>query len=140
MALSQAAVAIAMALLHSQVSFGYPNLFNNLQERRIEAVDSKKAYNHATVGGGQGGLVIANRLTEGKSNTVLVVEYGYLDNDPDRHSPFRRLCPPQDPYNLTSVPQEAADGKIFSVYHAAVIGSGFVMSGVLLIADQLRTI
>lgn len=35
-------------------------------------------YDYIVIGGGASGLVVANRLTENPSITVLVIEYGYV--------------------------------------------------------------
>ncbi|KAI7243958.1 GMC oxidoreductase [Hortaea werneckii] len=38
-------------------------------------------YDYVIIGGGTSGLTVANRLTEDSRVTVLVIEYGYLDNE-----------------------------------------------------------
>ncbi|KAI7673153.1 hypothetical protein KC318_g2395, partial [Hortaea werneckii] len=38
-------------------------------------------YDYVIIGGGTSGLTVANRLTEDDSVTVLVIEYGHLDNE-----------------------------------------------------------
>jgi NAD kinase len=40
-----------------------------------------KTYDYVIAGGGLGGMVLASRLTEDSSKTVLVIEAGYNEED-----------------------------------------------------------
>ncbi|KAK2797682.1 hypothetical protein FQN50_009106 [Emmonsiellopsis sp. PD_5] len=97
-------------------------------------------YDFIVVGGGTAGLTVADRLSESGENTVLVVEYGYLD-----HSTSITHIGPQDPnnppveehsgatrfYNMTSTPQEFMDGETKQVPCGAVVGGSSAVNGML---------
>ncbi|KAI9162759.1 Dehydrogenase xptC [Paramyrothecium foliicola] len=93
-------------------------------------------YDYIVVGGGTAGLTVADRLTE----SVLVIEYGYLDSSesilavttpdvsdagPDEYPQATRI------YNYTSVPQTALDGQRKSVRAGAVVGGSSAVNGML---------
>ncbi|OAA54268.1 Glucose-methanol-choline oxidoreductase [Niveomyces insectorum RCEF 264] len=108
-----------------------------LRTRSSAATDAASpvdaVYDYVVVGGGQSGLVVANRLSASRNVTVLVVEYGYFDDRPAQVQPASAVhYPPQDLYNLTSVPQMALDGSRQPVYSAAVVGGGSTVNGMML--------
>jgi hypothetical protein len=112
--------------------------------RRGEVNPSQIAdmYDYIIVGGGQAGVVIASRLTEdpdgkriksiaGNSHaliapvSVLVVEYGYFNNDKSVLEPqsatryFKNVQ-----YNMTSLPQRELNGYKQDIYCACTVGGG----------------
>jgi choline dehydrogenase-like flavoprotein len=73
------------------------------------------------------------RLTSRATATVLVVEYGYLDNDTQILQPSSAVrYPRQDMYNLTSVPQIGLGNTTQTVYAACVVGGGSTINGMML--------
>ncbi|GAB7360534.1 hypothetical protein MBLNU230_g8482t1 [Neophaeotheca triangularis] len=87
-------------------------------------------YDYVIVGGGTSALTVANRLTEDPDVSVLVVEYGYLDNNETVLIPyyanFNRMS---DLWNITSTPLEHMNGLPSPVLTAAVVGGGSVVNG-----------
>lgn len=87
-------------------------------------------YDYVIVGGGTSALTVANRLTEDPDVSVLVVEYGYLNNNETILIPyyanFNRFS---DLWNLTSTPQVHMNGLPAPVVTAATVGGGSVVNG-----------
>jgi choline dehydrogenase-like flavoprotein len=99
-------------------------------------------YDFIVVGGGTTGLTIADRLTESGNYTVLVVEYGYLDDNPtilatggDRDdldpNDVARATATQS-YNITTLPIEGLADQRVSVMAAAVVGGASAINGMML--------
>jgi choline dehydrogenase-like flavoprotein len=111
-------------------------------------------YDYVIVGGGTSGLTVANRLTEGgkctyppllptnapiskrKSqtdsliDTVLVIEYGPLNNDPAIVLPSDTLgFDPSRYYNITSLPIPGLNNITRSVLAGALVGGGSAVNG-----------
>ena len=64
--------------------------------------------------------------------TVLVVEYGYFDDNPAQLDPSSSSnYPPKDLFNVTTVPQRGIGGRLGTVYAAAVVGGGSTVNGML---------
>ncbi|KAF4632756.1 hypothetical protein G7Y89_g5373 [Cudoniella acicularis] len=113
----------------------YPTLLDGLHEREIKgSQDILPAYDYIIVGGGTSGLVIGNRLSEDTGSAVLVIEYGYLDNNPSQIEPSSSsggAWPRKDLYNLTSVPMIGLGNRTSGVYAAAVVGGGSTINGMM---------
>ncbi|KAJ3505003.1 hypothetical protein NLJ89_g7642 [Agrocybe chaxingu] len=95
--------------------YGYVDPLEGLRARQIDPGQLGGAYDYIVVGGGQSGLVIANRLSEDTERSILVIEYGYFNNNP------RQLDPPTTP--TSQQPRVLA---------ASVVGGGSVVNGMLL--------
>ena len=96
-------------------------------------------YDYIVVGGGQSGLTVANRLSEGK-DTVLVVEYGYLyHDDPLIARPWQPFDlskglfhDPKLMFNFSSTPQAGLNGRTQHISAASTVGGGSTVNGMFL--------
>ncbi|KAF8173588.1 hypothetical protein K438DRAFT_1908982 [Mycena galopus ATCC 62051] len=115
--LSPGLLVLAIHLLAlSHASYGTYVGRDELVRRQIDPGALKAAYDYIVVGGGQSGLVIANRLSEDPTKTVLVVEYGTFDDNPGQIEPSSAKNYPQ---------------RTCTVYAAAVVGGGSTINGML---------
>ncbi|KXT17163.1 hypothetical protein AC579_357 [Pseudocercospora musae] len=102
-------------------------LSRHIEEKSTGAREVNQTYDYIVVGGGTAGLTVANRLSENPDVSVLVVEYGYFDNNWTTLIPyFARFNQERDEINLASAPQQHVDGKSFNVRVASTVGGGSV--------------
>jgi len=133
MALFLGILGLFLFLTTAWPASAYPHLQSEFRKRQIWANQTKEEYDYIVVGGGQSGLVVANRLSEDRNATVLIVEYGYFDNREAQVQPSSATkYPPQDLFNLTSVPQAGLNGTRQAVYSASVVGGGSTVNGMML--------
>ncbi|KAK4185998.1 putative GMC oxidoreductase [Podospora australis] len=87
-------------------------------------------FDYIVVGGGTSGLVIGNRLSEGRRKTVLVIERGYFDDKPEAIIPYYGNGVDT---SVAISPQSAPIAKLNnatrSVTVAAVVGGATVING-----------
>ncbi|KZV83035.1 alcohol oxidase, partial [Exidia glandulosa HHB12029] len=116
-----------------RVCAAYPADLTDLHKREITARQASETYDYVVVGGGQAGLVVANRLSEDPKKTVLVVEYGYIENNPAQEEPSSATSwSPRLLYNVTSVPLPGLNNlQNGPVYAAAVVGGGSTVNGMM---------
>ncbi|PVG01348.1 alcohol oxidase [Serendipita vermifera] len=90
-------------------------------------VELRDKYDFVVIGRGTSGLVIANRLTERSSKTVLVIESGDLDQREESvlipHLEYTDT-EPKYMYNITSTPQPGLNNRAVGIYAAHVVGGG----------------
>ncbi|KAK4040167.1 pyranose dehydrogenase 3 [Parachaetomium inaequale] len=87
-------------------------------------------YDYVVVGGGISGLVVANRLSEDRKTTVLVIERGYFDDKPEATVPW--YANGLDTSVMTrpeSAPNPELNNTTSLVAVAAVVGGGSVVNG-----------
>ncbi|KAI9372266.1 hypothetical protein BJX61DRAFT_542888 [Aspergillus egyptiacus] len=65
--------------------------------------------------------------------SVLVVEYGYFDNDPAQLEPSSvNGTPAEFMYNVTTVPQPGLSNRSLPIYAAAAVGGGSLVNGMFM--------
>ncbi|KAF2275726.1 alcohol oxidase [Westerdykella ornata] len=121
----------AVALQHLlPLAAALPN--NGPVNSRAEPQGSKDTYDYVIVGGGVTGLVVANRLSEDKTKSVLVIEAGAAYDNPNIRLPYaanydlnQTLFWP----NYLSEPEPALGNLQMSVGVAEVLGGGSIVNG-----------
>ncbi|KUJ13879.1 alcohol oxidase [Mollisia scopiformis] len=91
-----------------------------------------QTYDYIIVGGGTSGLVVANRLSEDPSISVLVIENGYIDNRPATSIPYlATILNTGDMYDIFSAPVPNLGNQSFRVAVGNVVGGGTIVNGML---------
>ncbi|KAF1971169.1 alcohol oxidase [Bimuria novae-zelandiae CBS 107.79] len=99
---------------------------------RDTAPQAATTYDYVIVGGGVTGLIVANRLTENKKTTVLVIEAGTDDLPFQQRLPYGAASALNESLlwpNYVSEPEPFLNNKIWKVRVAAVLGGGSVVNG-----------
>ncbi|KAF7852913.1 hypothetical protein EAF04_010852 [Stromatinia cepivora] len=112
-------------------------------ERILErSTDLFPSYDYVIVGGGTSGLVVANRLSENKNTTVLVIEAGTFHKNEDfitiplvttPNLPFLGTGPRNTiyDYNTTSTPQPHLVNRPLALPAGEVIGGSSAINGMI---------
>ena len=90
-----------------------------------------KAFDYVVVGAGAAGAVIAHRLSEDANMTVLVLEAGPKDTNPNIHRPagLFRLFGGDLTWNYTTTPQSHANNREMLFLQGRVLGGGTSING-----------
>ncbi|KAL4798482.1 hypothetical protein BDV19DRAFT_396838 [Aspergillus venezuelensis] len=120
-----AAVAIVFGWIGN--ANGVPH-FGTVIERRT---DLYPEYDYVVVGGGLSGLVVANRLTEDVSTTVLVIEAGRIDNYSQQiqYPRYISIAGTNNSWPITSLPIPGLNNRIAPVASARILGGGSAING-----------
>ncbi|KAL1311510.1 hypothetical protein AAFC00_001633 [Neodothiora populina] len=120
--LSTVIPAVVLSLISTAASASVP-----------KATGNEKTYDYIIVGGGVAGLVAANRLSEDSTKSVLVVEYGYIDNTTTTLWPYKAQGIAVNAGDVftgtTSVEQPGLGNQTFELYVASVVGGGSIVNG-----------
>src|SRR5882672_2679299 len=83
-------------------------------------------YDYIIAGAGAAGCVLANRLSEDPSVTVLLIEAGGRDRHPLFHMPagFARMTKGIASWGWSTVPQKQLKNRVLRYTQAKVIGGG----------------
>jgi choline dehydrogenase-like flavoprotein len=84
------------------------------------------AYDYIIIGGGSAGCVLANRLSEDPSITVLLIEAGGGDTNMLFRMPagFAKMTKGVASWGWSTVPQKHLNGRVIWYTQAKVIGGG----------------
>lgn len=87
---------------------------------------NKRSFDYILTGAGPAGCVLAARLTEDPTVSVLLVEAGPKDRNPYIHMPagFAKLTGSIGNWGWSTTPQDGSDGKVFWYPQGKVLGGG----------------
>ncbi|EMD87777.1 hypothetical protein COCC4DRAFT_73539 [Bipolaris maydis ATCC 48331] len=90
-------------------------------------------YDYVIVGGGVSGLVVANRLSEDKKKTVLVIEAGRADDNPDIRLPYAATYAGNNSlfWNIPAEPDPFLANLTYKGLAAKVLGGGSIVNGMM---------
>ncbi|KAJ8065062.1 hypothetical protein OCU04_005775 [Sclerotinia nivalis] len=117
----------------------HPIFSGKILERSTDLLPS---YDYVVVGGGTSGLVVANRLSENKNTTVLVIEAGNFHKNEDfitiplittSNLPFLGTGPRNTiyDYNTTSTPQPHLVNRSLALPAGKAIGGSSAINGMV---------
>ncbi|KAL4963454.1 GMC family oxidoreductase [Aspergillus stella-maris] len=120
-----AAVAVAFGWCGNAHAVRHPGTVIGRQ------ADLYPEYDYIVVGGGLSGLVVANRLTEDESTTVLVIEAGGIDNYSQQiqYPRFISTAGTNNSWPITSLPIPGLNNRTAPVASARILGGGSAING-----------
>ncbi|KAF2113915.1 hypothetical protein BDV96DRAFT_547912 [Lophiotrema nucula] len=96
----------------------------------IQRDQLKKEYDYVIAGGGTSGLTVGDRLSEDGKYSVLVIEYGILDNNPDILSGgVNKAMDPSREFVISSVPQPHLNNRTVEVVVGKLVGGSSGVNG-----------
>ncbi|KAF2107378.1 choline dehydrogenase-like protein [Lophiotrema nucula] len=121
---------VAAAQLLSLASFAIALPNGPIRRDAAFAAAKDQSYDYVIVGGGLTGLVVANRLSEDKSTSVLVIENGYIDDKPITSIPYMAsMLNVADMWPILSAPDPGLNNTVWDVRVGNVVGGGSVVNG-----------
>ncbi|KAH7371225.1 hypothetical protein BKA66DRAFT_444182 [Pyrenochaeta sp. MPI-SDFR-AT-0127] len=95
---------------------------------------AEETFDYVIVGGGVTGLIVANRLSEDIKKTILVIEAGRADDNPNIRLPFGATYPLNTSLlwpNYVSDPEPELAGRTWNTRVAQVLGGGSIVNGMV---------
>ncbi|KAF2967308.1 hypothetical protein GQX73_g6286 [Xylaria multiplex] len=102
------------------------------------SITLRHSYDYIVVGAGIGGLVVANRLSENASVSVLLIEAGELDDraeDVTVPGNVGQENPSRYEWAVTTTPQQFLDNRTRTFPQGKVVGGSTIMNGMCAAAD-----
>jgi choline dehydrogenase len=103
--------------------------------------ESPPAFDYIIVGGGTAGCILANRLTESRQSSVLLIEAGPSDKNLWIHVPLgigKTIANPGISYSFKSEPETGARGRRLAIPRGRVLGGSSSINGCVYVRGNPR--